>query len=76
MLRALALDGVRVSYVPRVIADFRMGGVSARDWRATLRGTMETLRSRREHLNAPPVDAGEEVDGALVVAGWRWRGTV
>lgn len=57
MLRALALDGVRVSYVPRVIADFQMGGVSTRDWRATLRGTMETLRSRREHLNAPPVDA-------------------
>lgn len=57
MLRALALDGVRVGYVPRVIADFKMGGVSTRDWRATLRGTMESLRSRREHFNAPPIDA-------------------
>lgn len=57
MLRALSLPGVRVQYVPRVLADFQMGGVSTRDWKATLRGTIETLRSRRRHLGAPPIDA-------------------
>lgn len=57
MLRALMLKGVDVKYLPRVLADFQMGGVSTRDWKATLRGTQETLRARRAHLNAPPVDA-------------------
>ena len=46
----------RVRYVPLFIADFQMGGISTRNWRATLRGTLETLRSRRQHLGAPPVD--------------------
>lgn len=40
MLRALAPNDVRVAHVPCVIADFQMGGVSTRDWRATLKGTM------------------------------------
>lgn len=57
MMRAMLLDGVRIAYVPHVLADFMMGGLSTRDWRATLRGTLETLRSRRRHLAAPPVDA-------------------
>lgn len=57
MLRALTLEGVSVKYIPRVLADFQMGGVSTRDWKATLRGTQETLRARRAHLNAPPIDA-------------------
>jgi glycosyltransferase len=57
MLRALLPNDVRTAYIPRLLADFQMGGVSTRDWRATLRGTQETLRSRREHLKAPPVDA-------------------
>lgn len=57
MLRALASPGIRAAYVPRLLADFRMGGVSTRDWGATLRGTLETLRSRRQHLRAPPIDA-------------------
>lgn len=57
MLRALSLPDLRVRYIPRVLADFQMGGVSTRDWQATLRGTMETLRSRRRHLKAPAIDA-------------------
>lgn len=57
MLRALTLESVKVEYIPRVLADFQMGGVSTRDWKATLRGTQETLRARRAHLKAPPIDA-------------------
>ncbi len=53
MLRALALNDFRVRYIPRVIADFQMGGISTRGWRVTLRGNLECLRSRRVHLNAP-----------------------
>jgi glycosyltransferase len=56
MLRALALNDFRVRYLPQVIADFQVGGISTQGWRVTLRGNLECLRSRREHLNAPPID--------------------
>jgi glycosyltransferase len=57
MLRALALNRFRVRYIPRVIADFQLGGTSTRNWGVTLSGNLECLRSRRKHLNAPAVDA-------------------
>lgn len=57
MLRALALNDYRVAYLPRVIADFQMGGISTSGWRVTLRGNLECLRSRQLHLNAPLIDA-------------------
>ena len=57
MLRALALNDFRVRYIPRVIADFQMGGISTKGWRVTLRANLECLRSRRAHLNAPIIDA-------------------
>jgi len=57
MLRALALNNFRVKYLPQVFADFQMGGISTQGWRVTLRGNLECLRSRREHLNAPIIDA-------------------
>ncbi|MCP3370933.1 glycosyltransferase family 2 protein [Bradyrhizobium cajani] len=57
MLRALALNDYKVAYLPRVIADFQMGGISTSGWRVTLRGNLECLRSRRQHLNAPVIDA-------------------
>lgn len=57
MLRALALNDFRVTYLPQVIADFQMGGISTSGWRVTLRGNLECLRSRRQHLNAPIIDA-------------------
>jgi glycosyltransferase len=57
MLRALALNDFRVRYIPRVIADFQMGGISTKGWRVTLRANLECLRSRRAHLNAPMIDA-------------------
>lgn len=57
MLRALALNDFRVRYIPRVVADFQMGGISTSGWRVTLRGNLDCLRSRREHLKAPIIDA-------------------
>jgi len=57
MLRALALNDFRVRYIPRVIADFQMGGISTKGWRVTLRANLECLRSRQAHLNAPVIDA-------------------
>jgi len=57
MLRAIALNDFRVCYLPHVLADFQMGGISTRNWAATLRGTLETLRSRQVHLGAPMIDA-------------------
>jgi len=57
MLRALALNNFRVRYIPRIIADFQMGGISTKGWRVTARGNLDCLRSRRVHLNAPIIDA-------------------
>src|SRR5216684_419462 len=57
MRRALALNDFRVRYLPRVIADFAMGGISTRSWRVSVTGNLECLRSRRQHLNAPVIDA-------------------
>src|SRR5580658_7222436 len=45
MLRALALNNFRVRYLPRVVADFQMGGISTGDWRVSMRGNLECLRS-------------------------------
>ena len=56
MLRALALNDFRARYIPRVLVDFQIGGISTKGWRVTLRGNLECLRSRREHLNAPIID--------------------
>jgi glycosyltransferase len=57
MLRALALNNFRVRYIPRIIADFQMGGISTKGWRISVKGNLECLRSRRVHLNAPIIDA-------------------
>ena len=57
MLRALALNDFRVRYIPRVIVDFQIGGISTRGWAVTARGNLDCLRSRRQHLNAPFIDA-------------------
>ena len=57
MLRALALNNFRVRYIPRVIADFQIGGISTSSWRVSARANLECLRSRRVHLKGPMVDA-------------------
>lgn len=56
MLRAMALNDFRICYIPKTLADFKVGGISTKDWRATLQGNLECLRIRRKQLNAPIVD--------------------
>jgi len=72
MLRTLALHDYRVAYLPRVIADFQMGGISTSGWRVTLRGNLECLRSRRQHLNAPVIDAAFFLRFARRLLQLRW----
>ncbi|MEI9997249.1 MAG: glycosyltransferase family 2 protein [Rhizomicrobium sp.] len=57
MLRAMELNDFRIRYIPQILADFQLGGISTRNWRATIDGNLECLRARRIHLGAPPVDA-------------------
>jgi glycosyltransferase len=57
MLRALELNDFQIRYLPRVFVDFQIGGISTRGLGVTIRGNLECLRSRRQHLNAPPIDA-------------------
>lgn len=57
MLRAMAFKDFRALYVPHVLVDFQMGGISTGDWRATMRTNLESLRSRRDNLGAPLIDA-------------------
>jgi glycosyltransferase len=56
ILRAMELNDFRVRYIPAVLADFQLGGISSRNWRATIEGNLECLRSRRANLGTPPVD--------------------
>lgn len=57
MLRALTQYDFKVRYLPRVIVDFQIGGISTSGLGVTIRGNIECLRSRRAHLGAPPIDA-------------------
>lgn len=56
MIRAMMLYDFRVRYTPHTIVDFKVGGKSTRNWRATLTTNLESLRARRTHLHAPLVD--------------------
>jgi glycosyltransferase len=56
MLRALQFENFRVRYIPRVVVDFQIGGISTSGLGVTIKGNLECLRSRRVHLNAPPID--------------------
>ncbi len=56
MLRALELQHARVEHIPHVLVDFLVGGVSTTDLGAVIRGNLECLRSRRQHLGAPFLD--------------------
>ena len=56
MLRALELHHASVQYIPEILIDFLMGGVSTAGPAAVIRGNLECLRARRQHLNAPMLD--------------------
>jgi glycosyltransferase involved in cell wall biosynthesis len=56
VLRALTQPDFRVRYIPEVLADFQLGGLSSRTPMSTIRANLECLRARRSVLGAPPVD--------------------
>lgn len=56
MLRALELHYPRVSYIPHVLVDFMVGGMSTTGLAAVVRGNLECLRARRRHLGTPLLD--------------------
>jgi glycosyltransferase len=55
-LRAMTRDEFRVRYVPEVLADFQLGGLSSRSPMSTIKANLECLRARRRVLGAPLVD--------------------
>lgn len=57
MLRALELHHARVRYIPHVLVDFLVGGMSTAGPAAVIRGNLECLRARQRHLGAPILDA-------------------
>jgi len=56
MLRALELHGARSCYLPHVLVDFMVGGMSTTGPMAVVRGNLECLRARQLHLGAPLLD--------------------
>ena len=57
MLRALEVHKPHTNYIPHTLIDFTLGGRSTEGVRAVIDGNLECLRSRREYLGAPWIDA-------------------
>jgi glycosyltransferase len=58
ILRALAPEQFSLHYIPHVLVDYQLGGLSSRNLRATVRGNLKCLIARRAHLGAGLVDWG------------------
>ena len=58
ILRALAPEQFSLHYIPHVLIDYELGGLSSRNLQATVRGNLKCLRARRAHLGAGFVDLG------------------
>lgn len=56
MLRAMEIHHPQVCYIPRILVDFRHGGRSTATVSNYLVASLNCLRSRQQHLRAPPVD--------------------
>lgn len=56
MLRAMAIPGCRIKYVPHVLVDYRWGGTSSGSIGNMIKGNLECLDSRRRHLKSGPID--------------------
>jgi len=56
MLRAMEVQSPRVRYVPSILVDFMHGGSTTQSPLRYVTGNLHCLRSRRRHLQAPPVD--------------------
>lgn len=57
MLRTMMRSHVRIAYVPHVLVDYRLGGLSSRSLSNIVRGNLECLDARRRHLRSSRIDA-------------------
>lgn len=57
MLRTMVGHNLRIAYVPRVLVDYRFGGLSSGSLSNVVKGNVECLDSRRRHLQSGWVDA-------------------
>ena len=51
------LNDFRVAIFPRIFVDFHTAGISTKEWGVTILGNLVFLRSIRQHLHAPYIDA-------------------
>lgn len=56
MLRAMTAHDFRIKYVPHVLVDYRLGGISSGTMGNMIKGNLECLDSRRRHLRSAPID--------------------
>lgn len=56
MLRAIISRPDKTRYIPRFLADYKIGGKSSKDAKNILKGNLECLDSRRRHLNSGLID--------------------
>ena len=74
MLRAMEVQTPRVSYLPRVLVDFMLGGKTTESVMRYITGNLLCLRSRRRHLHAPPVDIALFLKPLRKIhQSWRWQ---
>ena len=56
VLRSMTMDRFRIRYIPKILVDFQLGGLSSKGLRSALHQNIECLRSRRRHMGAPIID--------------------
>ena len=57
MLRTMMRSDLKINYVPHVLVDYRLGGLSSGSLLSIIKGNLECLDSRRRHLRSAWVDA-------------------
>ncbi len=73
MLRAMELHAPRVSYIPRILVDFQHGGRSTESLSAYITANLLCLKSRRRHLQSPPLDTALFLKPLRKIHQFRWR---
>jgi glycosyltransferase len=56
VLRSMTMGRFRVRYIPKILVDFQLGGLSSKGLRSALHQNIECLRARRRYMGAPMID--------------------
>jgi glycosyltransferase len=74
IVRTMALHDFRSRYIPQILVDFQVGGVSSRGFfRSTMVHNLEALDSRRRLLGASVIDAAFFMKPARSLMQLHWR---